>query len=275
MIATEAAAEGINLQFCSLVVNYDLPWNPQRIEQRIGRCHRYGQKYDVVVVNFLNKNNAADQRVYELLRDKFQLFSGVFGASDEVLGSIESGVDFEKRIADIYQNCRTTDQIEFNFNTLQRDLEIQIDERMGQTRQKLLENFDEAVQEKLRLGKLQTEETLGRYEQWLWQITRFFLLDYAQFEDGKNAFMLTRNPFPEENIHPGPYRSGKNVEDANLYRVGHPLAQRIIEKCMELADAGSRIGFQLFGHGTNHFSCRAVMRQRRLAHRPKTHGHGI
>ena len=67
MIATEAAAEGINPQFSSLVVNYDLPWNPQRIEQRIGRCHRYGQKFDVVVVNFLNKNNAADQRVYKLL----------------------------------------------------------------------------------------------------------------------------------------------------------------------------------------------------------------
>ena len=60
MIATEAAAEGINLQFCNLVVNYDLPWNPQRIEQRIGRCHRYGQKFDVVVVNFLNRSNAAD-----------------------------------------------------------------------------------------------------------------------------------------------------------------------------------------------------------------------
>jgi adenine-specific DNA-methyltransferase len=65
MIATEAGAEGINLQFCSLVVNYDLPWNPQRIEQRIGRCHRYGQKHDVVVVNFLNRKNAADQRVYD------------------------------------------------------------------------------------------------------------------------------------------------------------------------------------------------------------------
>jgi hypothetical protein len=159
------------------------------------------------------------------------------------LGSIESGVDFEKRIADIYQNCRTTDQIEFNFNTLQRDLEISIDERMGQTRQKLLENFDEAVQEKLRLGKLQTEETLGRYEQWLWQITRFYLQDYAQFEDGKNAFVLTRNPFPQENIHPGPYRSGKNVEDANLYRVGHPLAQRIIREVQRLGDAGRGITF--------------------------------
>jgi SNF2 family DNA or RNA helicase len=101
MIATEAGAEGINLQFCSLVVNYDLPWNPQRIEQRIGRCHRYGQKHDVVVVNFLNRKNAADKRVFELLSEKFQLFEGVFGASDEVLGAIESGVDFEKRIAGI------------------------------------------------------------------------------------------------------------------------------------------------------------------------------
>lgn len=61
-IATEAAAEGINLQFCSLVINYDLPWNPQRIEQRIGRCHRYGQKHDVVVINFINENNEADKK---------------------------------------------------------------------------------------------------------------------------------------------------------------------------------------------------------------------
>ncbi len=90
MIATEAGAEGINLQFCSLVVNYDLPWNPQRIEQRIGRCHRYGQKHDVVVLNFLNSKNAADQRVFQLLSEKFRLFEGVFGASDDVLGAIES-----------------------------------------------------------------------------------------------------------------------------------------------------------------------------------------
>jgi hypothetical protein len=75
MIATEAGAEGINLQFCSLVVNYDLPWNPQRIEQRIGRCHRYGQKHDVVVVNFLNQTNAADQRVFQLLSEKFYLLA--------------------------------------------------------------------------------------------------------------------------------------------------------------------------------------------------------
>ena len=102
MIATEAASEGINLQFCSLLVNFDLPWNPQRVEQRIGRCHRYGQKNDVVVVNFINKANRADQRVYELLDQKYNLFKGVFGSSDEVLGSTMDGIDFEHRVLDIY-----------------------------------------------------------------------------------------------------------------------------------------------------------------------------
>lgn len=222
MIATEAAAEGINLQFCSLVINYDLPWNPQRIEQRIGRCHRYGQKHDVVVVNFLNKKNAADQRVYQLLDVKFKLFSGVFGASDEVLGTIESGVDFEKRIADIYQKCRTEEQIQFNFDQLQQEMEQQIDERIKITREKLLENFDEEVHEKLRANLRESSEVLSKYDSWLWQITRFYLAPYAQFEDGRNAFMLVRNPFPGETIHPGPYRSGRNAEDANLYRLGHP-----------------------------------------------------
>jgi SNF2 family DNA or RNA helicase len=151
MIATEAGAEGINLQFCSLVINYDLPWNPQRIEQRIGRCHRYGQKFDVVVVNFVDRSNEADARVYELLAQKFQLFEGVFGASDEVLGAIGSGVDFERRIADIYQNCRDPEAIKSSFEQLQLDLSGEINEAMVKTRQLLLENFDEEVQDKLRI----------------------------------------------------------------------------------------------------------------------------
>lgn len=231
MIATEAAAEGINLQFCSMVINYDMPWNPQRIEQRIGRCHRYGQKYDVVVINFLNKANAADVRVYELLRDKFQLFNGVFGASDEVLGSIENGVDFEKRIARIYQECRTTKQIELAFNELQADLEVNISDAMQQTRQKLLENFDEEVHEKLRINLQESKDYLSKYESWLWNITQFALNNDADFSANEHSFRLLKNPFGDLKIHPGPYRIGKAIDDSNVYRIGHPLAQRIIEEC--------------------------------------------
>ena len=241
MIATEAAAEGINLQFCNLVVNYDLPWNPQRIEQRIGRCHRYGQKFDVVVVNFLNKKNAADQRVYQLLDQKFRLFNGVFGASDEVLGTIESGVDFEKRIVSIYQKCRTPEQIEFEFDQLQNELEVEIDDKRRDAREKLLNNFDQEVVEKVRIS---SEDYLGRFENWLWQLTQFYLEPYAYFEAVDHSFVLERNPFEGERIHPGPYRVGKRVEDANTYRIGHPLAQRIIDKCKALATDSGEVAFR-------------------------------
>jgi len=252
MIATEAAAEGINLQFCSMVVNYDLPWNPQRIEQRIGRCHRYGQKHDVVVVNFLNKRNAADQRVYQLLREKFKLFDGVFGASDEVLGAIESGVDFEKRIADIYQNCRTEEEIQRSFDALQREMEQQIDERMQVTREKLLENFDEEVHEKLRLSKSQSEAYLNKYESWLWDLTRFYLEPYAHFEATDHSFVLHTNPFPGETIHPGPYRIGKQIQDVNIYRPNHPLARRLIDASKRKPLQPKELVFQYSGKEDNH-----------------------
>lgn len=246
MIATEAAAEGINLQFCNLVVNYDLPWNPQRIEQRIGRCHRYGQKFDVVVVNFLNKKNAADLRVYELLAEKFRLFDGVFGASDEILGAVESGVDFEKRIAEIYQKCRTQEQIQFEFDQLQRELEAEIAEGQKDAREKLLNNFDQEVVEKVRI---QSHDYLDRFHQQLWLVTRSQLQDFARFDEHEYSFMLHKNPFANEAIHPGPYRMGKNVEDANTYRVGHPLAQRVLAQAKALPTPPSELTFDYSNGG--------------------------
>lgn len=228
IIATEAAAEGINLQFCSLVINYDLPWNPQRIEQRIGRCHRYGQKHDVVVINFVNRKNAADRRVYQLLDEKFSLFKGVFGASDEVLGTIESGVDFEKRIAAIYQSCRTEEEINAAFDSLQQEMDESIKENLRDTRQTLLENFDAEVHEKLRINDRESRSFLDRHEQRLWDTTRFFLKNNAEFSKSDYSFMLINNPFPNERISPGPYKIGKNIEDAHIYRPAHPLAQKIL-----------------------------------------------
>lgn len=243
MIATEAAAEGINLQFCSLVINYDLPWNPQRIEQRIGRCHRYGQKHDVVVINFVNRKNAADRRVYELLDQKFNLFKGVFGASDEVLGSIESGVDFEKRIAAIYQTCRTEEEINVAFDSLQKEMDESIQSSLQDTRQKLLENFDTEVHEKLKMNLRESQAHLDIYERWLWDTTRFFLGSNASFADHEYSFMLKNNPFPDENIDAGPYKIGKNIEDAHVYRPAHPLAQRILREVKNKPLGGAEMVF--------------------------------
>ena len=162
MIATEAASEGINLQFCSFIANFDLPWNPQRVEQRIGRCHRYGQRNDVVVCNFINVKNAADIRVYQLLYEKFHLFDGIFGASDDVLGSIESGVDFEKRLLEIYQTCRTPEEINAAFDQVQTEMDAQIQQTMSETRQALLENLDEDVVNLLRIRRENDDKNISR-----------------------------------------------------------------------------------------------------------------
>ena len=172
LISTEAGAEGVNLQFCSLLINYDLPWNPQRVEQRIGRIHRYGQKHDVVVVNFINKGNRADERVFELLSEKFKLFEGVFGASDEILGSIESGVDIEKRINDIYQKCRTNEEIEREFNLLQEELQQELSNRIQETSRSVFDYFDVDVIKKLNLRQESTVQRLNEYQQMMLKLAK-------------------------------------------------------------------------------------------------------
>lgn len=226
MIATEAAAEGINLQFCSLIVNYDMPWNPQRIEQRIGRCHRYGQKFDVVVINFLNKSNAADIRVYELLDQKFQLFNGVFGASDEVLGSIGNGVDFEKRIAQIYNDCRTPDEIAYAFDCLQAELQEQISEKMIKARSALLENFDDSVKEKLRDNLAESRKNLNLFEKNLWLLIHYALRGKAEFNQNEYSFKLISGEYAGEKFTLA--KGTAKADDVQPLRMGHPLAKEII-----------------------------------------------
>lgn len=242
MIATEAAAEGINLQFCSMVVNYDLPWNPQRIEQRIGRCHRYGQEFDVVVVNFLNAGNAVENRVFELLDHKFKLFEGVFGASDEVLGSIESGIDFEKRILEAYKQCRTTEEIENYFEQLQAEFEDDINERVRNVQSQLFEHFEVAVIEKLRVTLTETQVFLEKYEKWLWELTRYYLRHKAKFIFDDYTFILDNGK---------KYTLNRKREDAIRFLINGDVAQGIISQGKKEVTPFAKLKFQFSATGLN------------------------
>lgn len=231
MIATEAASEGVNLQFCSLLINYDLPWNPQRVEQRIGRCHRYGQKFDVVVINFLNKRNLADQRVLELLTEKFKLFQGVLGASDEVLGRIESGVDIENQIANIYATCRTESEIATAFDKLQAQFAVEIEGRVKETKDALVTSFDQSVLERL---KVMTEDRLNAMERWFWGITQFALKDKAQFNQTDWYFLLEKAPVSGMPL--GRYLLPRKARTTALqgyeYRLNQPLGQWCVDEAL-------------------------------------------
>lgn len=250
MIATEAASEGVNLQFCALIINYDLPWNPQRVEQRIGRCHRYGQRFDVVVINFLNTRNQADQRVLELLTEKFNLFSGVFGASDEVLGRIEGGLDFEKRILQIYDTCRQPEQIEEAFNALQAELEEVIADRIKDTQSQLLENFDEDVHDRLKLRLDEAEARLDKLGRWFWGATRYALSERARFDEQSYAFSLGN---PPNGIAPGRYQLIRGAAQpdmlAHAYRLSHPLGEWSINASLNAATPTAALKLDYGKHG--------------------------
>lgn len=261
LIATEAGAEGINLQFSNIVINYDLPWNPQRVEQRIGRCHRYGQKNDVVAMNFLNRANAADMRVFELLDKKFRLFSGVFGASDEILGAIGSGVDFERRIFEIYQSCRTEEDINTAFDELQAELSEEINQRILETRRKLLEHFDDEVRARFKVINSRMKEDFSTLDTMLARLVisaldiknyelqsgvcRMFIenakagvgeaLVASRIGKGKSEGQAGRGQAPplqtQLTIQHGWYYIGRHIESANADRihVGHQISKVIID----------------------------------------------
>lgn len=250
MIATEAAAEGVNLQFCALIINYDLPWNPQRVEQRIGRCHRYGQRFDVVVINFLNTRNQADQRVLELLTEKFNLFSGVFGASDEVLGRIEGGLDFERRILQIYDTCRQPEQIEAAFNTLQAELEQVIADRIKDTQSQLLEHFDEDVHDRLKLRLQDAEARLDKLGRYFWGVTCYALDGRARFDEPSYAFSLST---PPTGITSGRYQLIRGAAQpdmlAHAYRLSHPLGEWSIEASLNATTPIATLKLDYGKHG--------------------------
>lgn len=166
LILTDAGSEGLNLQFCNTVINYDLPWNPMKIEQRIGRCHRYGQKNDVVAINLLNTGNAADMRVYEILSKKFELFDGVFGSSDIALGILESGINFEQEILAIYQNCNTVAEIRREFDKLDRKLDAKRNKKARELREILLSKTSEQKCADLDAIKIDIDKYLRQEEYW-------------------------------------------------------------------------------------------------------------
>lgn len=244
MIATEAAAEGINLQFCSMLVNYDLPWNPQRVEQRIGRIHRFGQKHNVVVANFSNKGNLAEQRILELLDHKFKLFDSVFGASDEVLGAIEDGFDFERQINRILDQCTTAEEIDAAFESLEDEYSAEITQEMAKAKSKVFDNLDPNVQDRLKSYDEQSGEVLNKFERLLLAVTRFELKDFASFKDDGRIFDLESSPVVEAPLGRYFFKSAP-IEEAHQYRYSSDLAQYAVRSAIDCVTPPVELVFSL------------------------------
>jgi SNF2 family DNA or RNA helicase len=117
LLSTEAAGEGRNLQFCRTMINFDIPWNPMRIEQRVGRIHRVGQTRDVRIYN-LSARGTVEDYLLEILDQKLNMFELVIGEMDMILGQIEDERDFEDLLTDAWIGAQNAEDLREKFNQL-------------------------------------------------------------------------------------------------------------------------------------------------------------
>ncbi|MBT2656569.1 DEAD/DEAH box helicase [Bacillus sp. ISL-18] len=122
LIATEAGGEGINLQFCNHIINFDLPWNPMRLEQRIGRIHRLGQEKDVMIYNFAIKGTV-EEHILKLLYEKIHLFEKVIGELDDILTKLEFG-NIEDHLIDIFGQSSSEGEMRIKMENLSSMIEF-------------------------------------------------------------------------------------------------------------------------------------------------------
>jgi adenine-specific DNA-methyltransferase len=239
-ISTEAGAKGLNLQFCNALVNYDLPWNPQRIEQRIGRCHRYGQQHDVSVINFLAKDNEAQALTFEILSRKLELFGTVLDASDQVLhrageggGALVSalGAEFETELRRVYERARTLDEVTAELRALRDRVDAErkrYEETHQRTANLIEERLDEGVQRSLKLRRETVPPALAELDRDLRAAVLAYLaanhIAYA-LSPLAGAELLTVGPSPAlpAELQGGVTAAiGPSKEHASLH-LGHPL----------------------------------------------------
>ncbi|EWG10672.1 DEAD/DEAH box helicase [Cytobacillus firmus] len=130
LIATEAGGEGINLQFCNHIINFDLPWNPMRLEQRIGRIHRLGQEKDVMIYNFATKETV-EEHIMKLLYEKIHLFEKVIGDLDDILTKLEFG-SIDDHLVDIFGRSASEGEMRIKMENLTSMIQFAEDLKEGE-----------------------------------------------------------------------------------------------------------------------------------------------
>ncbi len=247
-ISTEAGAKGLNLQFCDTVVNYDLPWNPQRIEQRIGRCHRYGQRNGVTVINFIARDNEAQRLTFEILSQKLELFGTVLSASDEVLHRPERnadgvlvaslGAEFEQELRRIYERSRTLEEV----TAALRKLREQVDESRrrfedmhDRTAGLIEEHLEAGLQSIFRSRKRSLPAALAELDHDLLTLAESYLaaLDVGHrretSDDGSLLIVEPSPSLPAELAQGSVAAVGSSAAHTSLH-LGHPLIKAAVEE---------------------------------------------
>jgi superfamily II DNA or RNA helicase len=254
LVCTEAGAKGLNLQFCDTVINYDLPWNPQRIEQRIGRCHRYSQQRDVTVVNFLARDNEANRLTFEILSQKLDLFGRVLDASDTVLHEPQTdapeivvsalSVELESDLRNIYSRSRTLDEVTREIAALRDKIaerRAMYEKEYERTSQIIESRFDENVRKVFRNLREELPHGLADLDQDIADLVDGYLagegVNYQRTEDhGRVVFDVgAKNAIAAEIGDGQRFATGdaRSLENAEALNLAHPLVRAAIARARD------------------------------------------
>lgn len=256
-VSTEAGAKGLNLQFCDTLVNYDLPWNPQRIEQRIGRCHRYSQERDVTVINFLASDNEAQRLTFDILSQKLDLFGTVLDASDEVLHRPRTNTpetlvgamatEFESQLRRIYEQARTLDQITEELRALRENMDSErgkFEDEIARTQNLIESRFDDEVRQKFRRIQEELPATLAELDRDADRLlTSYLAAAGIPFERAEEAGLVrfeiaASRRLPAELAEGLTVAVGHTAElgDADPLYLGHPLLKAAVAEARAATD---------------------------------------
>lgn len=266
MIATEAGAKGLNLQFCDTIVNYDLPWNPQRIEQRIGRCHRYGQQRDVTVFNFLAEDNEAQQLTFEILSSKLDLFGKVLDMTDVVLQTPRSessealtsalGAGFETEVQRIWERARSSDDVVAELRQLRDTMEErrrELDRTRTRTIGLIEQRLDASVRQVFERIQDDLEPSLRELDAELKNVLAAYLdAEEVPWREGERAGhevlhygASPKLPKPLQNGGTVALGGSRGLTGADPLHMGHPLIEAAVASARSGCAGEYRVRFRL------------------------------
>lgn len=195
VIATDSAAKGLDIEYCSFVVNYDMPYDVMLIDQRINRCQRQGQENEVVVLNFLNSKNFYDVRILELVNKRLSLFMDIFGMSDDILGKL--GADLKTEFSEILSGAKHKTKISEEFSDVLLEKEQQNKQVLRTAEDMLFTSFTKEIAEKVTITPQYIIDKTKEINDDLWAVTKYFFHNKTQFKlDDETRTIRTYEYFP-------------------------------------------------------------------------------
>jgi len=222
LITSDVAAEGFNLAFCSFVVNFDLPYNVLTLEQRIMRCHRQGQQNDVVVLNFLNKQNFADVRMLELINKRVLQFDGIMGMSDDIIGNFTDNA--AEGITAAFAQARHRRDIEADFKVALAAHEQKNTAVVQNAENALFTTFTRDVADKVTITPQYIKDRTAEINAKLWELTEWFF-------EGKSGYWIDEDT---QTLHVG-VQPGKVFTGTALRRSAYSIGDRTLSATSAVA----------------------------------------